>query len=832
MEKLGGECVQDALGRLTVLHGMGGIGKTAVALSLARKLRGKGVRVFWISAASQFGLREAMLQITIRLGAAESLVREAALGHVNVADVMWEALEGSEVPWLLVFDSADDPGGIENELGPAWLSSSPSGSVLVTSRQGSRGFWPCGVNMMKLDPLSPTAGMDMLLDLAGARGAVAQQCQQAELLAARLGGIPLALRLAGCYLSLPSSGIRSFEDYRAALDRDFKAVIDRAASTSPDLWPEGQLRSLIMQTWEISLDTLEKQGIPQARTVMRLLSCWASQPFPIKLLSAKILARTSGPRFGYWDELVLERTLNALNSLGLVDVVYEGPEWSTSPGGGFYQQDGPPAGHHCIVVHPLVAEVNEAQLDHSEESSQVWAAAVRCLGIVRGMWTEDPGQLGFWQLIIPHLLSVTHRLPDECADLFKVIVDVQEWFGQYLRVSGQYEIGYKLASVSHSRISGLRLPDELRFLSGYICADWSWQTSRLEEADELVHEACHLAGKTAGPESYQALVANGLLVAIQVERGFFKEAEKLARRFAFALEGGQLHQLSAQAYHHLATILRETGKLEEAEENSRLAVRLCETIPGFPSYTKAVIRHELGVILWHRGRLDDALGMLAKVHQSQREFLAPWHPSILVTRYDIASINAIQGNLMRALMDFMAIYLTEKDFLGERHYATLQAKHQVAQVMVQLGELEAAEMILDEIELERRSGKLETRHMDVLATRHELVHIKAQRGNHIEASQEWREILEEERRELGMEHPSTLRTHFNWAICWAALDRQAIARVEMGKVLMARRRTLGDKHYETQQARQALESLIRSPRAIWRFDGQARHSFPRSRTSG
>nr|WP_282206561.1 tetratricopeptide repeat protein [Kitasatospora fiedleri] len=815
-----------------MLHGMGGIGKTAVALSLARKLRGKGVRVFWISAASPFSVREAMLQIMIRLGAEESLVREAALGHVNVADVMWEELEGSEVPWLLVFDSADDPGRIENELGPAWLSSSPSGSVLVTSRQGSRGFWPCDVNLMKLDPLSPTAGIDMLLDLTDEREAVIQQRQQAELLAARLGGIPLALRLAGCYLSLPSSTIRGFEDYRAALDKDFKAVIDRAASTSPELWPEGELRSLIMQTWEISLDALEKQGIPQARTVMRLLSCWASQPFPIKLLSAKILARTNGSRFGYWDELVLERTLNALNALGLVDVVCESPEWLTSPGGGFYHQDGPPTGHHCIVVHPLVAEVNAAQLDHSEDSGRVWAAAVRCLGIVRGMWTEDPRQLGFWQLIIPHLLAVASRLPDESADLFKVIVDIQDWFSQYLRVSGQYEVGYKLASVSHSRISELRLPDKLRFLSGYICADWSWQTSRLEEADELIKEACYLAGQAAGPESYQVLVANGLLVAIQVERGFFKEAEKLARESTLALDGRQLHQLSAQAYHHLATILRETGKLEEAEENSRLAVRLCERIPGFPPYTKAVIRHELGVILWHRGRLDDALKVLTKVHQSQRGFLAPWHPSILVTRYDIASINAIQGNLMKALMEFMAIYLTEKDFLGERHYATLQTKHQVAQIMVQLGELEAAETILAEIEIERCSGKLETRHMDVLATRHELVHIKAQRGNHIGASQEWREILEEERRHLGVEHPSTLRTHFNWAICWAALDRQAIARIEIGKVLMARRRTLGAKHHETQQARQTLESLIRSPRAIWRFDRQARRPFPRSRTSG
>ncbi|MEV0371626.1 tetratricopeptide repeat protein [Streptomyces sp. NPDC050636] len=803
-------------GTVTVLHGMGGVGKTALALSVALDTRKKRRQVFWITASDGYSVREAMLQIAIRVGATESQVQEASVGHTNVADLMWETLDVAAEPWLIVFDSADDPKAIEEELGTGWLRSSYAGGVLVTTRVGSLEVWSNHSRMTRLAPLPESGGRDMLIDTAGFRDVSEEEREQAAQLANRLGGVPLALWLAGRYLSQPATMISRFEDYRAALDRDFPETIDRAEATSGARGSENDLRRLVMQTWELSLDFLEQQGVPQARILMRILSCFASRPVPIILLSPKVLSRTCDSYGGQWDDIVLERALNALSDLGLIDIGLEGLDDAHSDD--FYRWPQPTdSEHRCVVVHPLVAEVNAAQLDRSASRTAIWAAAARCLGLLRGVWLEDPRHGSFWQLLVPHVLSLVERFPEDCGDLLHTVTRINAWFCEYLRVSGQYAVALRVTETTYARAKRLDDHDSTRFLACYTFADWAWRTSRLEEAEELSREACRLAALTHDPGSFHVLVTDSLLAAIHVERGDFATGEKLFRHVIARMDGRWPldHPLSVQAHHHLATSLRVRGLLEAAEEEARLAVSQCERTPDFPPYTAAVVRHELGVIIWHRGRLNEALDIFDDVMRCQRKIMPPWHPSVLITRFSVASINRILGNDIKALLEFKELSLIEGDVLGERHYSTLQSKHNVAQILVRRGCLEAAELLLNDIMAAREESGLETRHEDVLATRHELVHIKSQRGQHVAALGEWKKILDEEREHLGPDHPSTLRTHFNWAIGWAQTGQLAIARSEMGRVLLARRRTFGDSHHETEEARKALGQLSKDHGRPW-----------------
>ncbi|MBW5484129.1 tetratricopeptide repeat protein [Streptomyces bambusae] len=796
---------------VTVLHGMGGVGKTALALSAARTQKRKGSRVFWIPAADRVGVREALLQVAIRAGATESAVQEAAVGNISAADLAWEALSGSGGSWLVVFDSADDPMAVEDELGSEWLRAAPGGCVLVTTRVGGRDVWSEEAHMVRLAPLSRAAGRDMLIDTADLPAVDEEQREHAAQLADRLGGVPLALRLAGRCLALPASTINGFDGYLAALDRDFPDAIDRAAATAGVGGTHLDERRLVMQTWEISLDFLEQQGIPQTRTLMRLLSCFASRPLPIAALRTKVLARTCADA-GPWDNVTLQRSLNALSDLGLLDITTEGPDEYLH--GDFYRvPDHTGAGHKCVSVHPLVAEVNAAQLGVSPTRTDVWMAAVRCMGSFRGAWPEDPRDSSFWQLLVPHVVAASTRLPEDPGPLLKEVVEITAWFGEYLRTSGQYEVAHGIAEAVYARAR--LLPDDARerFHACYVFADWAWRTSRLEPAEALSVEARRLAGLQHDADSFHVLAADYLLAAVVLERGEFATAEHLHRDIMGRLAGGwpRNHALWVQAHHQLATALRERGFLEEAEHESRTAVTLCEETPGFPRYTESVVRHELGVILWHRGKLDEALGIFHDVMRRQRAFLPSWHPSVLITRFSVASIHRIRGHQVRALLDFKELSLIESDILGEHHYSTLQSKHNVAQILVQRGKLDEAEALLKEIMASREENGLGSRHEDVLATRHELTHILSQRGRHVTALREWKQILDEERAHLGPNHPSTLRTHFNWAVGWAQTGQLAVARCEMRRVLRARRHTLGNAHHETQEARRALAQLSTLP---------------------
>ena len=210
-----------------VLHGLGGCGKTRLALEAAFRAQQCGLVVWWISAAEAGVLAAGMRALGRRLG-----VSDADLEHGDAADVMWQRLEGRQDPWLLVFDNADDPqvlagAGTCVAEGRGWLrpDTGQAGMVLVTSRDGTPASWGPWSRRHRLEmlPADPAAGV--LADHAGHHPGLGSE-QDARLLASRLGGLPLALKIAGSYLAeaaaIPAAFagtgvIRTYREYRDAI---------------------------------------------------------------------------------------------------------------------------------------------------------------------------------------------------------------------------------------------------------------------------------------------------------------------------------------------------------------------------------------------------------------------------------------------------------------------------------------------------------------------------------------------------------------------------------------------------------------------------------------
>ena len=102
-----------------------------------------------------------------------------------------------------------------------WVRPARNGVVVVTSRDGRASVGGSNTRIDRVGRLPTDDAAAMLLDLTGGHGG---SNDDARLLAERLGGLPLALRLAGSYLAstaraAPWSGlVRDFEGYRGALD--------------------------------------------------------------------------------------------------------------------------------------------------------------------------------------------------------------------------------------------------------------------------------------------------------------------------------------------------------------------------------------------------------------------------------------------------------------------------------------------------------------------------------------------------------------------------------------------------------------------------------------
>lgn len=305
--------------RVQVLCGAGGIGKTTTALQVAYHLQSKGVSVWWISAAESVDLQLGMRQLARRLGAtAQDLEYDWTS---NAPDVLWRLLAAFPTRWLLVVDNADDPRLLApaNETvaaGRGWIRPpfGHRGALVVTTRDSNPEIWGDWCQLRRVEILSPTDSAKVLTDYAGD---TAGSDSDAAALAARLGGLPLALELAGKYLAdairLPLPGaITNFVELRSALDRgDLTAVFpDRGQPTN-----HNQARRAIGYTWELSLTLLALRGQAETRPMLRLLSIFADAPLPVQVVLDPNTLESS-PIFSEMDGNRLRDTLDALHTKG------------------------------------------------------------------------------------------------------------------------------------------------------------------------------------------------------------------------------------------------------------------------------------------------------------------------------------------------------------------------------------------------------------------------------------------------------------------------------------------------------------------------------------
>jgi hypothetical protein len=325
-------------GRVHLLYGLGGVGKTAVALEMAERVRAAGNKAWEIIVKDADSLKWAAFSILRQLEVPEEEVRRATQGSENPADFFWRHMENQREGWLLVFDQADNPDvltfdGTPISDGRGWVRGSRSGMVLVTSRHSDATAWGSHIVIHRIQSLSDSDGAMMLLDLAPDAGTQAE----AEQLSRAFAGLPLALHMAGCYLSSPESDETTFTAYEGILSRRFPALMGDIGEPS-----EAHMRESVIFTWELSLRALDSRGMPEARKMLRLLSCFApGTGVPRALLDLPATGKMLGRRAHPSRDL-----LRALRSVGLID----------------YEAVGNGRPVKVVLVHPMVANITRAQI--------------------------------------------------------------------------------------------------------------------------------------------------------------------------------------------------------------------------------------------------------------------------------------------------------------------------------------------------------------------------------------------------------------------------------------------------------------------------------------
>jgi tetratricopeptide (TPR) repeat protein len=456
------------------LQGLGGVGKTAVAIEYAYKYGAEYDLVCWIRADQTLLVRAALAGLATDLG----LDPPSASGIEQTTAGVLDALRRGEPysRWLLIFDNADQP----QDLLP--FIPTGGGDVLITSRNHQ---WGSIVDTMALDVFKRGESIQFLLKRVP-RGLTEAD---ADLLADGLGDLPLALVQAGAVIS---EGGMAVSEYLRQLKERIARILELGIS------PE--YPTSMTAAWQISVLKLRQQ-LPQALELLRCCAFFGPEAIPTGVF--KLGSQESRTAVGavIADPIELSSAISVLGRYALV------------------KKDG-----SYITVHRLVQGLLRAELDPAEQNDYRQDAH----SILAAGAPGNPADEKAW----PQYSDLVAHVGSAAADLAHCQIPRHRSFAldmvRYLYVSGDFTACKSFAErfIEHwTEISG---PDDPHVLdANRHLGNALRELGSAAEAYEVIESTLRSAERVLEPRNHLTLHLRNAYGADLRARGDFVDALKL-----------------------------------------------------------------------------------------------------------------------------------------------------------------------------------------------------------------------------------------------------------------------------------------------------------------
>jgi hypothetical protein len=270
-----------------VLVGLGGCGKSEVALQFSHEHRSQFLGVFWIDATSKWTVKRSLDKLRKQLSALPAVRYEEkmrgkrssgvrmpassnSVSTVNLNDetrdlALWlhRASRSTDMAnlfrnllgsWLLVFDNLDDPHMVPfmREVLPLFVH----GVSIVTTR--NRDAAKLG-RLIEFPMMSVEESAELLL--RSIHGSRSSDVHHASVLAERLGYLPLALDQAAAYINYRQWSISEYHD---ALQRQPDYLLNKSSEDRYAHIQNGKEYDTVLKTWEMSFNHLRTSNTAAA----------------------------------------------------------------------------------------------------------------------------------------------------------------------------------------------------------------------------------------------------------------------------------------------------------------------------------------------------------------------------------------------------------------------------------------------------------------------------------------------------------------------------------------------------------------------------------------
>jgi len=772
------------------LYGLGGVGKTQVALEYAHRFAANYDIVWWIPAEQPSMIRGSLVELAQQLG-----LPPGSDASETVAAVL-DALRRGEPyqRWLLIYDNADDPGDVEPYLPQG------TGHVLLTSRNLA---WS-RLATVEVGVFTRQESLALLHRRVPAVSAV-----QADALAEHLGDLPLAVEQAGAWLAATGMPV---DTYLRLLRTHLAEVLDGDP-------PRGYERPAAV-TWRLSLDRI-RQHMPAAAKLLEVCAFFAAAPIPTSFFYSERFIEVLLPLDPLLSEpLVQGRLINEIGRYALARV---------------------DSGQSTIQLHRLVQAVIRAGLPPAEQA----ANRRHVHDVLAGLNPKDPDDAACWPLYrrLHQHVAAAGAVDSSVPAVRQLVIDMV----RYLWKVGDYQSSQEIgdAALSSWRAADGGTEDDIITLSLRLhLANTTRSLARYEEAyatDVEVHR--ELAERLGADHPYTIMAMSSLTADLRVV-GRYEEARELdtealarsirvlgeehprttnamnnlARSLGFAGDFRGAVELEERAWEirarmngerHPSTLLYalnlardylDLGRYQRARELLTSLRQACIEVLGERHAQTIRTSRTLAVTLRRLGDVREAYVLTAETLPKFEQALGPAHLDTLACASNLACDQSAVGDDRAARRTAEKVLGRYRAKVGEDHTFTLSCENNLAIFLRRLGEHRTARERIERV-VERFTVILGPDHPYTLASRINLGNVLYDLGDHAGALRVDRDVRQRMRGILGPDHPEVLVVENNLTVSLQRVGAEEDAAELLRGVQLRMEQTLGPDHFAAAAAR-------------------------------